>query len=520
MTKQEPTQEDASDQTKIITFADLNLRTELLTAITKLGYTVPTPIQYEVITKFATGNHIVWQSQTGTWKTAAFAIPLVNSINAKLRKPQALILAPTRELATQTEEEFFKLSHGSLGIKTATLTWWRNMSRQMEKIQQWAQLIIWTPGRIIDFIKRRMIDLSQVQYLVLDEADRMLDMGFVEDVDFIISQIDNLKQLMSFSATITKELNDILNKYIWSDYDFIKINTEAMVAKIEHAFIHMERMNKLDVLDKYLTDHKDQNIVIFTQTKIAVDDVVRNIESFWFEAAGLHWDIRQYERNQIIRAYKNNELKILVATDVASRWLNLNDVNLVINFDVPQDPESYIHRVGRTGRAGKEGKAITFAHSSEMKYIDSIERRNKITIKQIDIEWNEIVRAPKRSAGSRSAPGRWSFSRNSWGRSSFGGQSRWGFVKSTGPSKWWYTNTSRGDKSEKKSYSSDSTTKRTGVASSWSDKRPSFDKKASVASSWSDKRPPREGYAGKKTYWWGDRSVDNWPKTFPKRRFD
>ena len=159
-----------------------------------------------------------------------------------------------------------------------------------------------------------------------------------------------------------------------------------MVAKIEHAFIHMERMNKLDMLEKYIKDHEDQNIVIFTQTKIAVDDVVRNIRSLGFDAAGLHGDIRQYERNQIIRAYKNNELKILVATDVASRGLNLNDVNLVINFDVPQDPESYVHRVGRTGRAGKEGKAITFAHSSEMKYIDSIERRNKITIKQVDIE--------------------------------------------------------------------------------------------------------------------------------------
>ncbi len=403
-------------------FSELELKPTLLAALTKIGYAQATPIQEQVITRFLKGNHIVGQSQTGTGKTAAFVIPLINAIDPKSRHLQGLVLCPTRELVQQTEEEFYNLSYGTVWFKSCRLMWGGGMRNQIERLQQGCQVIVATPGRLIDMVERGFVDLSTIDYLVLDEADRMLDMGFSDDVDYIISMCENVKQVMSFSATITRELNDMLVKYIGNDYESIKIHTEIIVDKVDHGFIHTEKMSKVDLLDRYLEKHRDEKVIIFTQTKMACAQIAENLEFLWHKVAVLNGDLEQRDRTRIIKAYKADEIKILVATDVASRGLNLNDVSLVVNFDVPQDPESYVHRIGRTARAGAEGKAITFVNTKEMSSIGVIERRNKITIKQVDEAGNVIERKSSRPGpGGRSSGGRTYGTRSGGG--SYGGRS-------------------------------------------------------------------------------------------------
>ncbi len=396
-------------------FKDMQLDPKLISAIEKQGYTEATPIQEQVITHFVTGEHIVWQSQTGTGKTAAFVIPLLNAIDPNLKTLQVIVLCPTRELAVQTEEECYKLSRGMNGIKTCAAYGGSNIFRQKERLMQGAQILIATPGRAIDLIQRRFAKTSEVKYLVLDEADRMLDMGFVDDVEFIWDQCPQIKQIMSFSATITHELRDILTKHIGGEYHHIQISQEVLGDKIDHMFIKIPWDQKLDVLKGFIEEHKDQKICIFRQTKIGVMELADELNDAGLQAFELHGDVKQSTRNQTIRAYKENRAKILIATDVASRGLNLNDIDLVINYDVPQDPESYIHRIGRTARAGKSGKAIMIVTNNEMKYIYAIERRNKIVIKEVDIHGNELDRPKNSSMSGRT------FGRTQWaGRGSYG----------------------------------------------------------------------------------------------------
>ena len=225
----------------------------------------------------------------------------------------------------------------------------------------------------------------------------------MEDVEYIRDQCQQLAQIMSFSATITSELRDILDAHIGNDYEHIKITTEVVPSKVDHAFIKVPHGRRREYLDHYLEKHKNQKVVIFTQTKQTTVDVANNLYNIGLKVCELHGDVDQRKRNNTIRAYKSGEAKILVATDVASRGLNLNDIDLVINYDTPQDPESYIHRIGRTARNGQEGIAITFVSDAEEKFLHNIEKRNKLTIKEIDIEGNEIPR-PVRTTRSRSVP--------------------------------------------------------------------------------------------------------------------
>lgn len=418
-------------------FSELDLKPTLQTAIAKLGYESPTAIQEQVITSFISGKHIVGQSQTGTGKTAAFVIPLLNAIDPSKRAVQALILCPTRELAVQTEEEVYKLSRWTIGIKTCVAYGWSNIFRQKEKIMQWAQIVIATPGRAIDMIQRGFLKLHHVEYLVLDEADRMLDMGFSEDVEYIRGQCTNMKQLMSFSATVTHELKDMLDKYIGSDYNHIEIAKEAVSDKINHMFIKVARDQKLDTLVTYLSEHKDQKVLIFTQTKMWTDELANKLGDLGYDGYAIHGDIKQRDRNNTIKAFKENRAKILIATDVASRGLNLNQIDLVINRDVPQDPESYIHRIGRTGRAGADGKAITLATGGEMKYIYTIEKRNKITIKEVDIHGNELERPQWSNMGGKSF-GKYGGNSRGWSRWGFGWRSSGGFGRNAGWDRGWF----------------------------------------------------------------------------------
>ncbi len=377
--------EETTTTEDVTWFEKFWLREWVLSGLKKAWYTVPTQIQEEVIDRFIHGNHIVGQSQTGTGKTAAFVIPLINAIDPRSRQLQAIIMAPTRELVVQTEEEFYKLAWGSSGFKSAAAYGGWSKYRQLSQLERGAQVLVATPGRLLDYISSGKISTADVKYFVLDEADRMLDMWFQDDIEDIINACPNVTQIMSFSATITPELNRIITRYIGTEYDFIKAgNGEIVVDKVDHSFIHVNRVDKMDMLDKYLKQHENQKVIIFTQTKMGADDVAQQLHNMWHKVAAVHGDIDQRNRMRTIKDLKSDYLKILVATDVAARGLNLNDIELVVNYEVPQDPESYVHRIGRTARAGKSGKAITFADSREFDSIKMIERRNKLIIKQVD----------------------------------------------------------------------------------------------------------------------------------------
>jgi len=511
-------------------FTEANFKEPILRGLTDLWYETMTPIQEQTITAFDTGKDIVWQSQTGTGKTAAFVLPLLNVIDPMLKKPQAIILAPTRELAMQTQEEFFNLGRYSR-IRALAAYGWRSIFFQKKLLDEGMHVAVCTPGRAMDLIQRKFIDPTLIKYFVLDEVDRMLDMGFVDDVEALRAQCPNITQTMLFSATMTTEVQQIIRTHIGSDYQFIQIEPEKVVVdKIDHAFTIAPHISKPDLLVNWIESHKEHKIIIFTQTKYATNELTKFLYEKGYKVWQLSGDLDQRERTAALKAYKNNEVRIMIATDVASRWLNMKDIDLVINFDVPQDPESYVHRIGRTARAGKSGKAITFVTNNEMKTVELIERRNKIKIKQIDSDGNEIIRkAPERRDSSRS--------RSWWWR--FGTRSRFGAERSgsrfsqerrsdepytpsilRGGSDQWSSFSGRSDRhaTERKSYSSDRWSDRFPSKSRFGADRPDrssyerSDKFGREKSSFSSSRPWQE----RRTYSsdrWGERTRTERPST-------
>ncbi len=312
-------------------------------------------------------------------------------VDGRVRRPQAVILAPTRELAGQIREEVYKLSDG-MRIRSTVIFGGTSFKKQKEIIDEGPQIIIATPGRLIDLIDRRYIDLNQVKYFVLDECDRMLDMGFIDDIDYIWGHIPKVEQSMTFSATIPEQMQRLLTKYVGTDYEFIKATEEITVAKIDHAFIEVEAFDKFEMLKKYIAETGKQKIIVFVRTKHETEHLARMLQDNGVQAGFLHGDLEQRQRARALRAFKDDEIQVFVTTDVAARGLNMNNIDLVINFHVPEDPEAYIHRIGRTGRAGAEGKAVMFVSPSEKMMMKNVERRNKIVLKQIDADGNPVVR--------------------------------------------------------------------------------------------------------------------------------
>ncbi|MDD5377473.1 MAG: DEAD/DEAH box helicase [Candidatus Gracilibacteria bacterium] len=404
-------------------FSELGLDEKVLAALTKNGYTEATKIQEEVIKAAMAGKSIIGQSQTGTGKTAAFVIPLLQKIDANIRKPQVIVLAPTRELAMQIREEFFKLSFGTY-LRSVAVYGGSNIRAQREALESGPQVVVATTGRLIDLIERRFIDLSHVQYLVLDEVDRMLDMGFIDDIDMIWSRLPNVKQSMTFSATIPQEVNNLLAKYVGDGYESIKATENLMVSKIDHAFIEVPHFEKYEMLKKYVQDHKDVKIVVFCRMKHETEDIADMLERDGFSTGCLHGDMQQRDRTRSLKRFQDGFCNVFITTDVAARGLNMKDIMLVVNYNVPEDPEAYIHRIGRTGRAGAEGKAIMFVTSGERNLLGNIERRNKITLKQIDIHGDEVVRINRGNGGGQGGHHR-SGSRRSFGGG--GGRSSGGY---------------------------------------------------------------------------------------------
>jgi ATP-dependent RNA helicase DeaD len=385
-------------------FSEFPLNKYVLDSLEKAGYTEPTKIQEEVIRAVLDGKNVVGQSQTGTGKTAAFVIPLLEKIDSKIRRPQAIVLAPTRELASQIRDEVVKLSEGMF-IRSTAVYGGTSIRMQREILMKGPQIVVATPGRLIDLIDRRFIDLSNIQYFVLDEVDRMLDMGFIDDIDYVWSFLTNVKQSMTFSATIPVEVGNLISKYVGEGYEHIKATTSITVDKIDHAFVEVTHFEKFDLLKKYVSEHTDKKTIVFTRTKSETEHLARMLMENGISADFLHGDLEQRQRQRALKRFQGGEISTFVTTDVAARGLNMNNIDLVINYHVPEDPESYIHRIGRTGRAGAEGKAIMFVSEAEKMFFKNVERRNKIRIKQVDMEGIEIVRQEERHQGFQSKHG-------------------------------------------------------------------------------------------------------------------
>lgn len=363
-------------------FEDMNISNEICRAVLDMGFEEATPIQSQAIPVILEGKDIIGQSQTGTGKTAAFGIPLLERINPEDRRLQALILCPTRELTIQVSEEFRKLLKYKDNIRVLPIYGGQPIDRQIAALRKGTQVVIGTPGRVMDHMRRRTIKAETVQMMVLDEADEMLDMGFREDIETILVKIPEEHQTLLFSATLSPEILDITKRF-QRNPEFIKIvRKELTVPNIEQYYFDVKEKTKLDALCRIIDVYDPKLAMVFCNTKKRVDDLVEMLQGRGYFAEGLHGDLKQAQRDKVMQKFRNGTIEILVATDVAARGIDVDDIDVVFNYDVPQDEEYYVHRIGRTGRAGKAGKAFTFCVGKEIYKLRDIMRYTKTKIQQ------------------------------------------------------------------------------------------------------------------------------------------
>lgn len=363
-------------------FEDMNISNEICRAVLDMGFEEATPIQSQAIPVILEGKDIIGQSQTGTGKTAAFGIPLLERINPEDRRLQSLILCPTRELAIQVSEEFRKLLKYKDNIRVLPIYGGQPIDRQIAALRKGTQVVIGTPGRVMDHMRRRTIKAETVQMMVLDEADEMLDMGFREDIETILVKIPEEHQTLLFSATLSPEILDITKRF-QKNPEFIKIvRKELTVPNIEQYYFDVKEKTKLDALCRIIDVYDPKLAMVFCNTKKRVDDLVEMLQGRGYFAEGLHGDLKQAQRDKVMQKFRNGTIEILVATDVAARGIDVDDIDVVFNYDVPQDEEYYVHRIGRTGRAGKAGKAFTFCVGKEIYKLRDIMRYTKTKIQQ------------------------------------------------------------------------------------------------------------------------------------------
>ena len=363
-------------------FEDMNISNEICRAVLDMGFEEATPIQSQAIPVILEGKDIIGQSQTGTGTTAAFGIPLLERINPEDRRLQALILCPTRELAIQVSEEFRKLLKYKDNIRVLPIYGGQPIDRQIAALRKGTQVVIGTPGRVMDHMRRRTIKAETVQMMVLDEADEMLDMGFREDIETILVKIPEEHQTLLFSATLSPEILDITKRF-QKNPEFIKIvRKELTVPNIEQYYFDVKEKTKLDALCRIIDVYDPKLAMVFCNTKKRVDELVEMLQGRGYFAEGLHGDLKQAQRDKVMQKFRNGTIEILVATDVAARGIDVDDIDVVFNYDVPQDEEYYVHRIGRTGRAGKAGKAFTFCVGKEIYKLRDIMRYTKTKIQQ------------------------------------------------------------------------------------------------------------------------------------------
>ncbi|GAX59545.1 DNA/RNA helicase [Candidatus Scalindua japonica] len=367
---------------KLEKFKNLGLSDQTLKALKKKGFEEPTPIQEKSIPILLKGEcDLIGQAQTGTGKTAAFGLPIIEQIKEKSKHTQVLILAPTRELAIQISDELNSLK-GSRKLHIVPIYGGQSIDLQLRSLKKRVDIVVGTPGRVIDHIKRKSMNLQGVSHLVLDEADEMLNMGFLEDVEIIMNATNKEKITMLFSATMPKEILRIAKKYM-KGYEFVAIKKEQLTANLtDQIYFEVSTGDKFDALCRIIDIEHDFYGLIFCRTKVDVDKIGRRLVERGYDADALHGDISQYQRETILNKFKRKRTNILVATDVAARGIDINDLTHVINFSLPQDPEYYVHRIGRTGRAGKEGTAITFVTPEEYRKLLFIKKITKADIRK------------------------------------------------------------------------------------------------------------------------------------------
>ena len=373
------------------TFADLGLKAPILEALNDLGYEKPSPIQAECIPHLLGGRDVLGMAQTGSGKTAAFSLPLLNNIDPELRAPQILVLAPTRELAVQVAEAMTEFSKHMRGVNVVALYGGQRYDVQLRALRQGPQIVVGTPGRLLDHLKRGTLDLSKLSGLVLDEADEMLRMGFIEDVETIMAQIPEGHQTALFSATMPEAIRRITRRFMKEPQEVRIQSSVTTRPDISQSYWTAYGMRKNEALVRFLEAEDFDAAIIFVRTKNATLEVAEALERSGYSSAALNGDMNQSLREQTLERLKDGRLDILIATDVAARGLDVERISLVVNYDIPMDSESYVHRIGRTGRAGRAGRALLFVENRERRLLRNIERTMKLTIPEAELPNAELL---------------------------------------------------------------------------------------------------------------------------------
>ncbi|HFS7591906.1 TPA: DEAD/DEAH family ATP-dependent RNA helicase [Enterobacter hormaechei] len=373
------------------TFADLGLKAPILEALNDLGYEKPSPIQAECIPHLLSGRDVLGMAQTGSGKTAAFSLPLLNNIDPDLRAPRILVLAPTRELAVQVAEAMTEFSKHMRGVNVVALYGGQRYDVQLRALRQGPQIVVGTPGRLLDHLKRGTLDLSKLSGLVLDEADEMLRMGFIEDVETIMAQIPEGHQTALFSATMPEAIRRITRRFMKEPQEVRIQSSVTTRPDISQSYWSVYGMRKNEALVRFLEAEDFDAAIIFVRTKNATLEVAEALERSGYNSAALNGDMNQALREQTLERLKDGRLDILIATDVAARGLDVERISLVVNYDIPMDSESYVHRIGRTGRAGRAGRALLFVENRERRLLRNIERTMKLTIPEAELPNAELL---------------------------------------------------------------------------------------------------------------------------------
>ncbi len=380
-----------TDSDQQLTFADLGIDKRVLRALNDVGYESPSPIQAATIPALLEGRHVVGLAQTGTGKTAAFAIPILSQINLKQKKPQALVLAPTRELAIQVAEAMQTYARHLPGFHVLPVYGGQGYGVQLSALRRGVHVIVGTPGRVMDHLDKGTLDLSELRFLVLDEADEMLKMGFQEDVETILAETPEEKHVALFSATMPAQIRRISKKYLTDHEEITVKNKTVTAANTTQRYLQVAHQQKLDALTRLLEVENFEGMIIFVRTKQATETLAERLRARGFSAAAINGDIAQNQRERTINQLRDAKLDILVATDVAARGLDVERISHVVNYDIPTDTESYVHRIGRTGRAGRTGDALSFITPRERHLLKAIERATRQPLTQIQLPTIEDV---------------------------------------------------------------------------------------------------------------------------------
>ena len=380
-----------STETPSLRFADLGLAESVMAAVAEVGYETPSPIQAATIPALLDGRDVLGQAQTGTGKTAAFALPLLSRLDLKQGKPQVLVLAPTRELAIQVAEAFQRYANKIPGFHVLPIYGGQSYYPQLQALKRGVHVVVGTPGRVIDHLDRGTLDLSELKALVLDEADEMLRMGFIDDVETVLKKVPEQRQVALFSATMPSQIRRIAQTYLRDPVEVTIAAKTTTATNIRQRFWFVSGLHKLDALTRILEAEPYDAMIIFARTKSATDELAEKLQARGLAAAAINGDVQQAQREKTIQQLKDGKLDILVATDVAARGLDVERISHVLNYDIPYDTESYVHRIGRTGRAGRSGEAILFVSPREKNMLRAIERATRQPIAEMQLPTVESV---------------------------------------------------------------------------------------------------------------------------------